>query len=99
MTGEFKAGKKHGKIVQVSPDGEKYECEYENDVAHGLFKKTRPDGYVQKGRFTKGVVDGKLMTSDPNEDKISYQLWDEGEFDRSIDESEYEADSDDEDEE
>ena len=53
--GGFKAGKKHGKAVEIMANGTKFEGSYENDERHGKFVEYDKHGnVVKKGSYNHG---------------------------------------------
>jgi len=57
--GQWKNGKKHGKGVQIWPDGSRYDGFFENGLANGRGRLIHADGDVYEGQWKDEKAHGK----------------------------------------
>ena len=57
--GDWKDGKRHGKGVFESADGDRYQGAWRGDVRHGRGTYTHPAGFTYKGLWQSDMPHGK----------------------------------------
>lgn len=78
-------GKREGKGVWRSFNGDTFEGEYQNDLKHGWGKFTWNNGQIYEGQFQNDIRNGEGTYKHPK-GKMSKYIWKDGHIDRRLDE-------------